>query len=49
VSLVAPYRLDALRREVPADAGALVRFSIGLEAVEDLQADLAAALHIAFG
>ena len=48
VSLVVPYELKALRRQ-PAWGGALVRFSIGLEAVEDLQADLAQALAAAFG
>jgi cysteine-S-conjugate beta-lyase len=49
VSLVVPYDTDALRRGAGRPAGHLVRFSIGLEAVADLQADLAAALEQAFG
>lgn len=43
VSLVVPYDLATMRQPVPY-AGTLVRFSVGLEAVEDLQADLAQAL-----
>jgi cystathionine beta-lyase len=45
VSLVVPYDMAALR---PGSAypGRLVRFSIGLEAVADLQADLAQALSV---
>ena len=43
VSLVVPYELG-LMRAAPAWAGTLVRFSVGLEAVEDLLADLEAAL-----
>jgi len=43
VSLVVPYDLAQMRQPVPYN-GTLVRFSIGLEAVEDLQADLAQAL-----
>jgi cystathionine beta-lyase len=43
VSLVVPYDLAAMRQPAPYE-GVLVRFSIGLEAVEDLQADLAQAL-----
>ena len=43
VSLVVPYDLAAMRQAAPY-AGTLVRFSIGLEAVEDLQADLQQAL-----
>lgn len=43
VSLVVPYDLPAMRPSWP-HAGVLVRFSIGLEAVEDLRADLAQAL-----
>jgi len=39
VSLVVPYDLSALRAR-PAWKGTLVRFSIGLEAVEDLIEDL---------
>ena len=45
VSLVVPYELDAMRSDRSALPGHLVRFSIGLEAVADLQADLAQALH----
>jgi cystathionine beta-lyase len=48
VSLVVPYDL-AMMRSKPAWGGTLVRFSIGLEAVEDLQADLEAAMSKAFG
>jgi cysteine-S-conjugate beta-lyase len=44
VSLVVPYDLDAMRSDRSALPGHLVRFSIGLEAVPDLQADLAQAL-----
>jgi cystathionine beta-lyase len=43
MSLVVPYDLQALRPGT-AERGALVRFSIGLEAVADLQADLERAL-----
>ena len=43
VSLVVPYDLPAMRNPVPFD-GTLVRFSVGLEAEEDLRADLAQAL-----
>jgi cystathionine beta-lyase len=43
MSLVVPYDLQALRPGT-AEHGALVRFSIGLEAVGDLQADLEQAL-----
>ena len=42
-SLAVPYDLKQLRDPAPFD-GTLVRFSIGLEAVEDLQADLEQAL-----
>lgn len=45
-SLVVPYDLGAMRADRSALAGHLVRFSIGLEAVADLQADLAQALHL---
>jgi cysteine-S-conjugate beta-lyase len=51
VSLVVPYDVKALRGgHWPATVkpGHLVRFSIGLEAVEDLQADLAQAMQVAF-
>ena len=44
VSLVVPYDLSAMRADRSALPGHLVRFSIGLEAVADLQADLAQAL-----
>ena len=51
ISLVVPYELQTMRSSWPAhlERGTLVRFSIGLEAVEDLQADLAQALASAFG
>ena len=51
VSLIVPYDVKALRSgTLPSTLknGHLVRFSIGLEAVEDLTADLAQAMHIAF-
>jgi cysteine-S-conjugate beta-lyase len=51
VSLVAPYDVKSIRGGTLPDAlksGHLVRFSIGLEAVEDLQADLVQAMHAAF-
>jgi cystathionine beta-lyase len=43
VSLVVPYDLSSLRSQ-PAWPGVLVRFSVGLESVDDLIADLAQAL-----
>jgi cystathionine beta-lyase len=43
VSLVVPYDLAAMRQPAPYSGG-LVRFSIGLEDVDDLKADLAQAL-----
>ena len=43
VSLVVPYDLAAMRSR-PAWAGTLVRFSVGLEAADDLIADLEQAL-----
>ena len=51
MSLVVPYQLAAMRsRPVPhLRPGTLVRFSVGLEAVEDLRQDLQQALHGAFG
>jgi cystathionine beta-lyase len=49
MSLVVPYALDTMRSGAGRPAGHLVRFSIGLEAVEDLQADLDTALTAAFG
>ena len=42
-SLAVPYRMVAIRREW-SGAGQLVRFNIGLEAVEDLVADLEQAM-----
>ena len=47
ISLVVPYDIGLMRDPKVAPwphKGTLVRFSIGLEAVEDLQADLAQAL-----
>lgn len=46
VSLVMPYELASMRQNWPEHLkeGILVRFSVGLEAVDDLQADLAQAL-----
>ncbi|MFN0182540.1 MAG: PLP-dependent transferase [Aquabacterium sp.] len=46
VSLVVPYDLAAMRDDRTALPGHLVRFSIGLEAVADLKADLAQALQM---
>jgi len=47
ISLVVPYELQSMRTAWPAHIanGTIVRFSVGLEAVEDLQADLAQALQ----
>lgn len=47
VSLVVPYDLKSMRTRWPKhlSQGTVVRFSIGLESVNDLQADLAQALH----
>jgi cystathionine beta-lyase len=46
ISLVVPYELESMRAGWPTHLlrGTLVRFSVGLEDVEDLQADLAQAL-----
>ena len=44
VSLAVPYRLRAMRSLPVPYAGTLVRFSVGLEAVEDLRDDLQQAL-----
>ena len=46
ISLVVPYELESMRSAWPQHLlhGTLVRFSIGLEAVQDLQADLEQAL-----
>ncbi|HCY15304.1 MAG: cystathionine beta-lyase [Curvibacter sp. GWA2_64_110] len=51
MSLVVPYELAGMRSTWPAHLarGHLVRFSVGLEAAEDLQADLAQALAAALG
>ena len=47
VSLVVPYDLRSMRTVWPAEVaqGTVVRFSVGLEAVADLQADIAQALR----
>jgi cystathionine beta-lyase len=47
MSLAVPYELSSMRQGWPAHLarGTLVRFSAGLEAVEDLQADLLQALQ----
>ena len=44
MSLCAPYDIPALRATAWPHSGGLVRFSIGLEAVSDLQADVTQAL-----
>lgn len=48
ISLVVPYDLASMRTGWPAhlERGTLVRFSVGLEAVEDLQEDIAQALQV---
>lgn len=46
MSLAVPYDLTVLRGPASAGQGTLVRFSVGLEAVEDLQADLEQALAV---
>ncbi|HPW83511.1 MAG TPA: PLP-dependent transferase [Rhodoferax sp.] len=48
ISLVVPYELASMRTGWPAhlERGTLVRFSVGLEAVEDLQEDIAQALQV---
>lgn len=50
VSLVVPYDIASMRSAWPAHLarGTLVRFSTGLEAADDLQADLAQALQRVF-
>lgn len=50
MSLVVPYELPAMRAGATPHLapGTVVRFSVGLEAVEDLRADLAQALRQAF-
>lgn len=45
ISLCAPYDVPAMRKAPWPHKGGLVRFAIGLEAVADLQADLAQALE----
>lgn len=49
ISLVMPYELKTMRQAWPSHLkhGILVRFSVGLEAVDDLQADLQQALAAA--
>ena len=49
VSLVVPYDLTSMRGAGHGLQGHLVRLSIGLESVSDLQADLAQALQTALG
>ena len=44
LSLVVPYNMASMRGPAWPHKGVLVRFSAGLEAVADLQADLAQAL-----
>jgi len=48
ISLVVPYELASMRTIWPShlQQGTLVRFSVGLEAVADLQADIAQALQL---
>ncbi|KAB2899538.1 MAG: cystathionine beta-lyase [Burkholderiaceae bacterium] len=50
MSLVVPYDLPSMRKCATPQLrlGTLVRFSIGLESVEDLRSDLAQALALAF-
>lgn len=50
ISLVVPYELPTMRSlpQTQVQPGTVVRFSIGLEAAGDLQADLAQALAAAF-
>lgn len=45
ISLCAPYNVPSIRTRPWPHRGGLVRFAIGLEAVDDLKADLQAALH----
>ena len=51
ISLVVPYDLPSMRKSATSHlpVGTVVRFSIGLEAVEDLRADLAQALKSTLG
>ena len=48
ISLVVPYDVTAMRQAWPdrIAKGTVVRFAIGLEAVDDLQADIAQALQV---
>lgn len=46
ISLCAPYDVPSIRKGHWPHAGGLVRFAIGLESVEDLQADLEQALQV---
>jgi len=46
VSLAVPYDLSTLRRAAGSPGGALVRFSVGLESVDDLIADVDQALAV---
>ena len=45
ISLCAPYNVPSIRTRPWPHRGSLVRFAIGLEAVDDLKADLQAALN----
>ena len=49
ISLVVPYELATMGQRWPAylQRGTLVRFSMGLESVGDLQADIAQAMALA--
>jgi cystathionine beta-lyase len=44
ISLCAPYDVPSIRTTPWPHAGGLVRFAVGLEAVDDLRADLSQAL-----
>jgi cystathionine beta-lyase len=46
ISLCAPYDVPSIRTHHWPHAGGLVRFAVGLEAVDDLRADLAQALPV---
>ena len=46
ISLCAPYHLPAIRTLGCVAPGGLVRFAVGLESLEDLQADLEQAWHL---
>lgn len=49
ISLCAPYDLPSMRTRPWPHEGGLVRFAVGLEAVDDLQADLASAWPVLLG